>query len=123
MKQPYDIADSDRDNKRIQSKESIIDLPKIKDEEDTDSSTISPEEAKLLDDIDLSSSTDDTDEIELRNEALDKTDKDGELLNEEDPGDEFSGSDLDIPGTEEDDEDEKIGEEDEENNIYSPAQK
>jgi hypothetical protein len=30
-----------------------------------------------------------------------------------------SGSDLDIPGSEEDDANEKIGEEDEENNSYS----
>ncbi|MBC7650737.1 MAG: hypothetical protein H7101_03205 [Deinococcales bacterium] len=33
--------------------------------------------------------------------------------------DDFSGSDLDVPGSELDDEDEAIGSEDEENNYYS----
>ena len=55
------------------------------------------------------------------NEALydaqpDNTDFDGEKLNEET---DFSGADLDIPGAEEDDANEAIGEEDEENNEYS----
>jgi hypothetical protein len=35
------------------------------------------------------------------------------------PKDELMGGDLDVPGAELDDEDEKIGEEDEENNYYS----
>lgn len=47
---------------------------------------------------------------------LDDTDEDGERLNE---GEDFSGDDLDVPGEEEDDADEAIGEEDEENNAYS----
>jgi len=43
-------------------------------------------------------------------------DDDGEMLNE---GSDRSGRDLDVPGSEDDDADEKIGEEDEENNSYS----
>jgi hypothetical protein len=39
--------------------------------------------------------------------------------NEKDFNDDFSGSDLDIPGSELDDEQEYIGSEDEENNYYS----
>jgi len=39
--------------------------------------------------------------------------------NEKDFNDDFSGSDLDIPGSELDDEQEDIGNEDEENNYYS----
>lgn len=40
-------------------------------------------------------------------------------LNEKDFRDEFTGEDLDIPGSELDDELENIGSEDEENNYYS----
>ncbi|MEC5167354.1 hypothetical protein RCH18_003109 [Flavobacterium sp. PL11] len=39
--------------------------------------------------------------------------------NEKDFGDTMTGSDLDVPGSELDDQDEKIGSEDEENNYYS----
>lgn len=46
----------------------------------------------------------------------DMTDDEGTLLNE---GSERGGKDLDIPGSEEDDANEEIGEEDEENNSYS----
>ena len=51
--------------------------------------------------------------------ALDDKDNDGELLNEKSIRQYRGGEDLDIPGTELDDEDESIGDEDEENNIYS----
>ena len=42
-----------------------------------------------------------------------------ELANEKDFYEDQSGSDLDVPGAELDDEQEKIGSEDEENNYYS----
>ena len=51
--------------------------------------------------------------------ALDDRDNDGELLNEKGIQQDRNGEDLDTPGTELDDAGEKIGEEDEENNIYS----
>lgn len=43
----------------------------------------------------------------------------GELINQLDFNKEFSAQDLDVPGSELDDEQERIGSEDEENNYYS----
>lgn len=51
-----------------------------------------------------------------REAKLDKVDDEGTPLNEKSN---YSGSDLDVPGSEQDDANEKIGEEDEENNSYS----
>lgn len=56
------------------------------------------------------------DDENLEAAELDQTDEDGTPLNEET---DRSGSDLDVPGSEEDDANEAIGEEDEENNSYS----
>ncbi|HEX3165849.1 MAG TPA: hypothetical protein VHQ93_06280 [Chitinophagaceae bacterium] len=56
------------------------------------------------------------DDEQLNNSDLDKTDDEGEMLNERS---DRSGKDLDVPGSEDDDANEKIGEEDEENNSYS----
>jgi len=56
------------------------------------------------------------DDRQLNYATLDNTDEDGTPLNEKVN---LSGSDLDVPGSEEDDANEKIGEEDEENNAYS----
>jgi hypothetical protein len=74
-------------------------------------SEISDEELALLD---LSDEGRDGQDI-LRAE-LDNIDDDGEPLNE---AVNFSGDDLDVPGSEQDDENEAFGEEDEENNLYS----
>lgn len=41
--------------------------------------------------------------------------------NEKDFEDDLSGDDLDVPGSELDDSQEAVGSEDEENNLYSPA--
>jgi len=59
------------------------------------------------------------DDMNLRRAALDNTDNEGILLNEESFNRNISGSDLDVPGSEDDDLDEETGEEDEENNSYS----
>ena len=56
------------------------------------------------------------DDEQLKASALDSTDDEGEKLNESSG---MSGNDLDVPGSEDDDADEEIGEEDEENNSYS----
>ena len=56
------------------------------------------------------------DDEQLNSADLDKTDDDGITLNERS---DRSGKDLDVPGSEDDDANEKIGEEDEENNSYS----
>jgi len=56
------------------------------------------------------------DDEQLNIGDLDKTDDEGEMLNEKS---DRSGGDLDVPGSEDDDANEEIGEEDEENNSYS----
>lgn len=56
------------------------------------------------------------DQMALEQAQLDQEDSDGEALNE---SVDLSGSDLDVPGSEDDDANEEIGEEDEENNPYS----
>jgi len=56
------------------------------------------------------------DDEQLNAAALDSTDDDGEKLNE---SSDMSGRDLDVPGSEDDNANEEIGEEDEENNSYS----
>lgn len=52
---------------------------------------------------------------------LKETNREGEfeILNEKDFKDDVSGGDLDVPGSELDDEQEAVGSEDEENNYYS----
>jgi len=56
------------------------------------------------------------DQMALQQAQLDQEDSEGEALNE---SVDLSGSDLDVPGSEDDDANEEIGEEDEENNPYS----
>lgn len=77
-------------------------------------SDVTEEEIDLLEKSDRPV-TEETEDLEKL--ALDNSD-DEDLLNEEsDPMD--MGEDLDIPGSELDDDNENIGEEDEENNTYS----
>jgi hypothetical protein len=59
------------------------------------------------------------DEQQLRKAELDAVDEDGEPLNEKTSANAGSGSDLDVPGADDDNQDESIGEEDEENNPFS----
>ena len=83
---------------------------------DTEAS-ITPQELDMLD----NAGDGDEDDEHLHDADLDDTDEDGVLLNEKSSADDRSGGDLDVPGSELDDADEKIGEEDEENNSYSQA--
>jgi hypothetical protein len=76
---------------------------------------VSKEEKKALRDA-AEKTTGVEDEENLAKAQLDQRDDEGELLNEKT---DLSGSDLDVPGSEDDDADEEIGEEDEENNTYS----
>lgn len=86
----------------------------IKDElQETD---ISAEERALLD-----AAGEDDEERGLHRAELDDRDDDGELLNEVTSASDKSGRDLDVPGSEDDDDMEDIGEEDEKNNNYSQA--
>ncbi len=142
-----DIADSDRDKERMKPEETTLDLPdaneipgqehihvpRMKQFHDTtissddeegkglfgedeldNNSDVTDEEKELLSRTDDSMSS--IDDEDRRNLMLDKTDRDGEVLNEKD---DVSGKDLDVPGSDEDDADEDLGEEDEENNSYS----
>lgn len=89
-------------------------------EQDNESENdITPEELSLLDDS--IENVNEGDDVNLKRSALDNTDEDGELLNELSMADDISGEDLDVPGAEDDDENEEIGKEDEENNSYSSA--
>jgi len=142
-----DLIDSERDKERMQREEITIDMPDVEDipgqehihvpkmkefhdttissddeegkglfeEDELDTETdVTPEEIELLSRTDESMSS--IDDEDRRNLMLDSKDLDGDLLNEKDN---ISGEDLDVPGSNEDDADEEIGEEDEENNSYS----
>jgi len=76
---------------------------------------VTEEDLELLDYADQ-----DANEPQLQRASLDSTDDDGDPLNEVSSlKSDVSGSDLDVPGAEADDDNEAIGEEDEENNYYS----
>lgn len=59
------------------------------------------------------------DEDLLYGASMDNEDFEGDRLNEKGFGEDRTGSDLDVPGSELDNKNERIGEEDEENNPYS----
>ena len=80
----------------------------------TSDSDISPAELELLDNAGTNEPGDDDDM--LMDSQLDSLDDQGEELNE---ADDLTGKDLDVPGSEADDFNEAIGEEDEENNSFS----
>lgn len=77
---------------------------------------VTAEDLQILDATESNMPT--TDAANLQQSILDAVDDDGDPLNEARPGD-ISGTDLDVPGSEDDDRDEALGEEDEENNYYS----
>lgn len=92
----------------------ILDEPEEDEIATRSDSNVSRNEKELLADAADSMST--PDDQALKNARVDRVDDDGELLNERTR---LTGSDLDVPGSEQDDKDEKIGKEDEENNLYS----
>jgi hypothetical protein len=85
-----------------------------KNEISTGESDVTDEERALL--SKSVNSTASADDQQLENAELDETDDDGDPLNVKS---DLSADDLDIPGSEDDDENEELGEEDEENNSYS----
>jgi hypothetical protein len=140
-----DISDNTRDEKRMQPEEVNMELPEVKDipgQEnveppplgelaDTTASSDDEEGKGVLDEVNDADVTDEErelldqsasadpayrDEKNFQRAALDNRDADGEALNEEDTVD-----DLDVPGSELDDESEETGAEDEENNAYSDS--
>jgi hypothetical protein len=78
---------------------------------------VSREERQRLEETE--STTGIPDDQNLIGAELDETDNEGDPLNEQSTGSKVSGSDLDVPASELDDENEAKGEEDEENNSYS----
>lgn len=140
-----DISDNTRDEKRMQPEEVNMELPEVKDipgQEkveppplgelaDTTASSDDEEGKGVLDEVNDADVTDEErelleqsanadpayrDERNFQRAALDNRDADGEALNEEDTVD-----DLDVPGSELDDQSEETGSEDEENNAYSDS--
>jgi hypothetical protein len=118
MKEMMDLTSSSDDEEGTGLVES---LHKTDDEEelivtgtDTD---IAPEEVDMLERLEGFEAS--ADNQNLADAALDSVDEDGEELNEIGFGEDMSGKDLDVTGSEDDDDMEDIGEEDEENNIYS----
>jgi hypothetical protein len=93
----------------------VLDNVNEDENEDPYYSNVTKEEKKALQDA-AEKTPDVLDEKNLEHAMLDQRDEDGELLNERT---DLSGKDLDVPGSEEDDANEEIGEEDEENNPYS----
>jgi hypothetical protein len=92
------------------------------DENDTEAGGDPDSEVSAAEAADLEGSANDMpteDDINLRRAALDNTDAEGVLLNEGSFNRNITGSDLDVPGSADDDGDEEVGEEDEENNSYS----
>ncbi len=85
----------------------------ITDDTDGEDADVSEDEKIALE---RSEDTDTYDNEDAFSSELDDTDFDGEKLNEDI---DLSGDDLDVPGAEDDDSDEELGEEDEENNSYS----
>ena len=75
---------------------------------------VTPDEKELLKRSAESMAT--RDDLQLQQAKLDQTDNEGTALNE---NTDRSGKELDVPGSEEDDANEEIGEEDEENNPFS----
>jgi hypothetical protein len=88
-----------------------FDDDELEADEETD---VTEEEKELLEQSENSMGTEDDED--RRKATLDNTDNEGVLLNEQN---DQSGEDLDVPGSEDDDENEELGEEDEENNSYS----
>lgn len=96
----------------------------FEDEEDEEinthyNSNVSRQERNDLQQADENMPT--KDDQSIRNATMDNEDEDGEPLNEEGFGTDVTGSDLDVSGADADDANEEIGEEDEENNVYSAS--
>lgn len=151
---PGDLPESKEDKEKLQSEETFIELPDVKDipgqefvhapplgaladttiasddEEGVgvfdldDSEDLTPGteadvtrgERKTLEQVDYLPTRDENNLVQAR---MDNVDFENEPLNERSFGEERSGRDLDVPGSETDDRNERLGEEDEENNSYS----
>ena len=84
--------------------------------EDDEEGDVTSEDRQMLSAAYQNRDMDDPDEEES---MLDQVDDDGDPINEPAGSYGSAGADLDVPGSEDDDASEDIGEEDEENNYYS----
>lgn len=103
---------------REASEQRATDTPKARNTTDS----IDPDTDVTDEDIAMLTAADqnrDMDDPDPEEPMLDTTDDDGDPLNEPQPKYMQAGADLDVPGSETDDGNEDIGEEDEENNYYS----
>jgi hypothetical protein len=101
--------------------ERATDVPRPRNASDE----INPDTDVTSEDIAMLSASDqnrDMDDPDMDEPLLDTTDEDGDPLNEVQSTYNEAGTDLDVPGSETDDGNEDIGEEDEENNYYSLGQ-
>jgi hypothetical protein len=149
VKKAMDLSESADDKKHLRPESAILDLPEVKDipgqeyvhplppgemadttissaDEEADylfedeegelqnDLNVSRQEAELLKRSSESMATED--DLDLSKARLDDTDDEGTLLNEKSG---LTGRDLDVPGSEDDDANEDIGEEDAENNSFS----
>jgi len=87
---------------KVKPDEGSIDDTSDEAKEETNNFDVNEEDLEALGPKDLSLDGGDDEQLKHRNRPVD-----------------FSGEDLDVPGTELDDDDEERGSEDEENNIYS----
>jgi hypothetical protein len=103
---------------REASEKRANDVPRARNSEETTNpdTDVTPEDVAMLTAADQNRDMDDAD---IEEPMLDTTDDDGDPLNEPIGSYANAGADLDVPGSETDDGNESIGEEDEENNYYS----
>lgn len=99
----------------LEQRATDVPLARNADEAATDAD-VTAEDLQMLSAADQNRDMDDAD---LEEAKLDETDDDGDPLNEPRAAYGQTGADLDVPGSEDDDANENIGEEDEENNYYS----
>lgn len=118
-----DLTQPSNNNGRMEQKQPRREpTDNLEEDPDTDivmgtDADVTDEDIRMLDRADQGMAY--GDDKNLIEASLDDEDEDGDPLNEEGFGDELSGEDMDVPGSEADDADELIGEEDEENNYYS----
>jgi hypothetical protein len=105
------VASDDEEGRSVFDRDDSEDLRRTGDDSD-----VTRDERSALSRTDYMPTKD---EDNLVRATMDNTDNEGESLNERGFGDERAGRDLDVPGSDLDDRNERIGEEDEENNDYS----
>ena len=107
------ISSDDEEGKGVLD---VLDNPTDEDIDMENDTNVSATESQLL--AAAADTMPTEDQMALQHAMVDQQDNEGEALNEVV---DLSGNDLDVPGSEEDDTNEEIGEEDEENNFYSQS--